>query len=184
MNLNQIHKEYVMDPLGVGEFFSKSLLTFVQKYVKSQCKGKSGSMYDNLEDAVGGSLLKIWRDLPRFEVGKSAFEAFVITRIKDSIYEVYNEYGRQAEVELVEDVSSPPTHKGIEAKLSVKALLSTLCEEDKLFVSMKIDGLPDQEIADNFSQNRQWAWNKWYRIKENLRVLGAEKGLLIPGKLR
>jgi len=168
MNLNQIHEDYVKDPLLVDSF-AESLLLFVQKYVKSQCRGQRGSSFDTVEDAVGASLLKIWKDLPRFDPLKSPFESFVITKIKDSLYEIYNRYGRQAEVELLDDLSVPDTRKAIESRLSVKALLSTLSDEDKSLVSMKLEGGSDEDIAAAYNIPIETLRTRWKRLKNRLK---------------
>jgi len=56
-------------------------------------------------------------------------------------------------------------------RLDIKALLSTLSEEDKSFVSMKLDGHSEQEIAAAFGQNPKWADNKWQYLQKKFRFL-------------
>jgi RNA polymerase sigma factor (sigma-70 family) len=172
MNLNELHAAYLKDPLSV-DAFATSLRDFVIKIVKTECKRHSASTYDTIEDAVGESLLEVWRQLDRYERDKCLFTTNVTTIVLRNIVDIYRKCNKRQEIELHDETGVVVHDERSISRITYRNLLGRLNNGDKLFVKYKIEGLSDDDIAANFGQNRQWAWNKWYRIKEKLRVLAA-----------
>jgi len=170
-SLNDLYEDYIRDPLKVDSF-ALELRNFIRATVKAECRRKSASTYDTVEDAVGESLLKVWGHLGDFKPGECLFTTWVTTIVLNNITDIWRKYNKRREIGLVENWNGSVQLR-IGDKIDCFKLLTQLKEADRSFIIKKLNGLTDDELAAHFGQNRQWAWNKWYRLKEKLRVLAA-----------
>ncbi len=168
LNLNELHEAYLKDPLLVDEFASE-LTRFVTKIVKSECRSRS--TYFTIEDAIGESLLDVWRTLPTFDSTKSQLTTFVRRIIQDNIVDIYRKYNKRQELPIVDEDDYTHQEKGPAAKLTLDKLVSTLNDEDKSFVLMKLKGLSELELDTFFNRKRGWANDKWRYLKAKLHAL-------------
>jgi RNA polymerase sigma-70 factor, ECF subfamily len=168
MNLNELHAGYVKDPLLVDSF-SAELVQFVRAAIKSRCRRDRARMYDFLKDAEGEALLKVWANIDKFDANKSPFEAWVSQKVNDVVLNAFEKYGNRQEAELVEDEHRVRGYEDIEQRLTVKALVSDISEDDRNHVYMKMDGFSDKEVAKSFGISEKAAQQRWFRLKEKLK---------------
>lgn len=180
MNLNEAYSLYLTDPDNYTDPFGVELLNFCKAFQKNYTRDDAGvssvSSWYSTDDAVNAAILKIWQHLPEFnpEMG-ATFTTWVRAILQNSIKDAYRDHAMRSEIGLSETVAIHEPHRAIEDKLTVKRLLSKLSETDKYFVTLKIDGYSDEQIGVVFNKNRQWAWNKWHRLKNKMKVSGVSR---------
>lgn len=174
LNLNELHTAYLKDPLLVDQF-AESLRIFVIKTVKKQY-GCSGATWHTLEDAVGESLLEVWRRLESFNPEKAQFTTWVTMVVNGNIIDEFRKYNKRQEIELNDNLSQSGVNK-IPDRFWLRTLIGSLDNDlDIAFITKKLEGLTEQELAVHFGQNPKWAKNKWHRLAEKLRLLAAGGG--------
>lgn len=173
MNLNELHKLYLEDPLRWEYDFSISLLDFIKRVVYAECRQKHGEYYDKLQDAIGESCLEVWKALPSFKPGDALFTSFVTRIILNNFVDIIRKYKKRQELELFDNMESPSPYRNIEQRISVKNLIDSLDDADKSFVQMKLDGLSEAELGKAFGRDYRWAKDKWQYLRRKFRLLAA-----------
>ena len=155
------------------EEFATSLRDFIIKTVKLECKRRSSATFDNIEDAVGESLLEVWQALDSFNAEKSQFTTWVSTIVLRNIVDIFRKYNKRQELSLEPAKLDYPPIKGPFQVIAMRQLLAQLDDDDKSFVESKLQGLSEVELAAKFGQNPKWAKNKWFRLAEKMRLLAS-----------
>lgn len=178
MNLNEAYSLYLTDPDNYADPFGVELLNFCKAFQKTYTRDAAGetsvsSLYST-DDATNEAVLKVWEHLSEYnpEAGAS-FSTWVGAIVTNSIKNAFKQHSRRSEIGLNETVALYEPHRAIEDKLTVKNLLAQLDDTDKSFIKLKLAGFSDEQIGREFQQNRQWAWNKWHRLKNKMKVLGS-----------
>lgn len=164
-SLNELYEGYAKDPLLVDEFATE-LRDFITRIVKSECKRKLASSYDLLEDAIGESLLEVWRAVPKFQPGKALFTSFVTKIVLNNFVDIIRKYQKRKEIAFVDNMPSRPIFRSIEARLTMQGVLDRLDEGDKAFVIKKVAGLSNEEIAQADNTTIDAVKGRWKRLKK------------------
>ena len=169
MTLNEFYEEYVKDPLRV-EDFATSLRNFITRIVKGECRRKLASSYDLLEDAIGESLLEVWKQLPGYNPEKALLTTYVTMIVQRNIVDIFRKYNKRQEIAFVDKISSKPIFRSIEARLTMQGVLNRLDEADKAFVINKIAGMSNEEIAAADNTTIDAVKGRWKRLKKAISV--------------
>lgn len=171
LNLNELHEAYVKDPLLVDEFAS-ALRIFVIKIVKYDCSNQTS--FSTLEDAIGESLLEVWRALGSFNPEKAQFTTWVRMIVRRNMVDIFRKYNKRQEIELNDETANTSlcrVHRGLDSRLLANDLVGTLGDMDKSFIQMKLAGLSEVELDTSFGRKPGWANDKWRYLKKRLRFL-------------
>lgn len=171
MLVNQAYEAYVADPSEINkEQLGKCVFTFCDAWIeKKYCP--DAATRELLQDAVMETCRTVWETLPKFDASKGRKFASWIRMILDSdIKNQFRNYKTRNEVAL------HPGHREysnaaarIEAKLTLKQLVSTLFKEDQAFVKLKLEGVSETEIAVAFNHDVQWTKDRFRAIKKQMR---------------
>lgn len=163
--LNELYDEYVKDPLRVDDF-ATSLRDFITRIVKAECKRKLASSYDLLEDAIGESLLEVWKAVPGFQPGKAQFSSYVTRIVLNNFVDIIRKYQKRKEIAFIDNMPSRPIFRSIEARLTMQGVLAKLDEADKAFVIRKVAGMSNEEIAAADNTTIDAVKGRWKRLKK------------------
>jgi RNA polymerase sigma factor (sigma-70 family) len=174
LTLNEAYQLFVTDQEQYRDVFGEELVKFCRKFTRKRSNDAAGitseSSWASSEDAAQSAIADVWEHLDRYDSMRGVqFDTWVGSVVKNYLYKAYREHKNHAQILPTEDVLGHNPHIGIEAKLSVKKLLSQLSDVDKAFVQMKLEGYSVEEMAVHFGQNPQWCWNKWHRIQNILK---------------
>ncbi len=165
LTLNELYEVYVKDPLGVDDFATE-LRDFITRIVKAECRRKLASSYDLLEDAIGESLLEVWREVPKFQPGKAQFSSYVTRIVLNNFVDIIRKYQKRKEIAFIDNMPSRPIFRSIEARLTLQGVLDRLDEADKSFVIRKVAGMSNEEIATADNTTIDAVKGRWKRLKK------------------
>lgn len=138
------------------------------------CYGFLGSPFE-VEDLFQEIMTNVWNSLPSFR-GESALQTWVY-RIAVNTALVYRKKLRRAE-ELPEMAdSSEGAHQNLEREERLRALrraIATLPEQDRLIITLLLEGLSYKEIAEITGLTVNHVGVKISRIKQTLEQLMTE----------
>ena len=180
MTLDEVYAVYLADPSEENkQLFGKVLFNFCNAYVKKHyCK--KDSAYRQLKDAVTETCLRVWQDLAKYDatkVGKESqkgrtFTSWVRMILDSDVIDIMRAYKKE-DVPLYDNHgASSSQFDRLDAKITVRQLMSTLAFVDQKFIKMKLDGYEDIEIAAEFGQTLYWVDNHFRKLKEDMRAAG------------
>lgn len=120
------------------------------------------------DDIVQETALQVWENLDKFDPNKSEFSTWVYNVFVNKTIDEDRQRASLRELVMLEDVHGYRPTDRVEAKLTLKKLVSALEMDDQMFVRMKLDGLSEIEIGEAFEKDAKWANNKWAYIKKSL----------------
>jgi RNA polymerase sigma factor (sigma-70 family) len=179
MNLNEAYETYRQDPIGGKEIFGEVLLKYCQKFFYKNVGDVAGvsarSSGQTMEDSLGDAVLEIWERIPKYDAEKASFTTWVTLILKNAFVDGYKAHAQRAEIAYTDNGMVHP-HRSIDDKLTLKQATKCLTRDEKEFMKMKFAGFSDEAIATHFSKDLFWAWNKWHRMKNKMKVFVSEKG--------
>ena len=161
--LNEVYKQYKDNPTDENkDIFGAELMKYCAKMVRTKFSGRR-----DIDDMTMDACLLVWKDLEQYK-GTSEFSTWVgSVLIHMGIAEAEAQDGHE-EVPLEESSAIYNPYRGIDAKLDLKSLLSTLNERDKSFIKLKLEGYEEAELDKEFKQAPGWAHKRYQRIVEKL----------------
>ncbi len=161
--LNEVYKKYKENPTDENkDIFGAELMKYCVKMVKTKFAGRR-----DIDDMVMDACLLVWKDLDQYK-GTSTFSTWVGSVLIHMGVAEASAQDKYEEVPLEENSAVYNPYHGINAKLDLKSLLSTLSERDKSFIKLKLEGYTDDELDVHFEKKSGWAEVRYQRIVKNL----------------
>lgn len=144
IDLDKAYACYKADAQLHRDEFAEALLQVTKRMVRSFCARQNASTFDKLEDAVGETLLKVWR---RVEAPSLIHDinAYVTTVAQHCVADIFCAKRLAKESRLVEETLSEEAQI-IEPGTDVLGI-SRLPPEEHTILQMKADGLTQTEIG-------------------------------------
>jgi RNA polymerase sigma factor (sigma-70 family) len=169
MKIEEAHHLYVLSPTPENyNQFGEALL----KYIKAVIATEFGTRFLALEDAVGGSAGKVLENLPDFNPNKGSLPSWIYSIVCNTCRDMLRQHTWRSEQRLIENENEPQTYDFVE-KFVANCLLEQLPETEQDFITMKLSGLSNEELAEEFGITIEAAKSKWSRVLLKLRTLGG-----------
>ena len=169
--LNDYYSDFVANPSEeTKDALWRDVVSYVTKLAKQKSR-RSASSFCNQEEAIGDTLADAFRDFSKFDASKASFSTWITSIANHKFADTLNAHKVRGYTMLIPEQHPYNPHLGVEAKLTVKKLISQLDAEDQKFVKAKMEGLSETELGQEFGKDEMWAKNKWKRLVPKLKEM-------------
>lgn len=146
-----------------------SLGICLQEFIQGSIAKNFGSRYDELQDAVGETVIEVLKDLPTFNSSKGNFGGWVYGIVFHTCLDMRRKKIRRHEERLIGNESLIPQFRTDE-KLSLDNLKLDLTEEEVTLLDLKLSGFSFKLLAEKLGITENAVECRWRRLQEKLRV--------------
>ena len=163
MTANEAYQQYIDNPTSENyEELGKALIPWIEAIVAKVF----GERVHSLQDAVGDALYNVLAKLTSFDSNKNSFHMWVYATTYNACIDELRHHSDRKEIRLVDiDGTTEPVDR-----LFLKSLIAQLSERERELVELKMDGVPNEDIAQELGFATQTVKNKWGLLQQKLRT--------------
>ena len=171
LNLNQLYEAYKANPASeTEEALYKGIIKYARKYVSRQFGGQLG-YYDNYEDAISETALKVFTSLVRYNGDMARFSTWVYQIVKNSCLDLSRRYTTRNGSLLHEGIEDPSGWGLSDGSLVLESLMESCNDNEKALIGLKLKGFEDAEIAEKTGLPVGTIKSRWFYLKNKLKKL-------------
>jgi RNA polymerase sigma factor (sigma-70 family) len=144
-DINQAYVDYIDRRLSEEAFYT-ALLRYVTTVVKSHSSNEQ--VFANIEDSIQNALLKLHKNLDKFDPRRSSFARYVTVVVLSDVRTELDAQKRRLQTSLDEAETLPAPGLSAEKQVLFKDWMAGLEGTDRTIARMLMDGLTQGEIGE------------------------------------